>query len=302
MMLRSVKWGGRAVAALVGLLLVSSTLAQSANVKPEDEYKQKLRVTEDIQPLGENPFGENISTYNGGVSWSQVDVSVPGMGPTLELKRVFHVPDLSPATFYQPLLNNPLVDWSLEVPHIETMSAEDILTDGAGHEFNQWFFLQNPQRCTNFTAAPDIVRIPHVGEPIEYNASDWWHGYQLVAPGGTQDLLLRDTGNPVVPQMTLPNGQAVVFKIATTRNWAVGCTTQTSNGQPGEGFLVVSPDGTKYWMDWLAYKPGNGLSHPSGGALLRRNVSMLVSKIEDRFGNWLTLPIRRKWQSHFHRR
>jgi hypothetical protein len=66
MMLRSVKWVGRAVAALVGLLLVSSTLAQSANVKPEDEYKQKLRVTEDIQPLGENPFGENISTYNGG--------------------------------------------------------------------------------------------------------------------------------------------------------------------------------------------------------------------------------------------
>jgi hypothetical protein len=52
------------------LLLFSVTTswglhAQAANVTPEDEYKKLIRVNEDIHPLGENPFGENVSLYNG---------------------------------------------------------------------------------------------------------------------------------------------------------------------------------------------------------------------------------------------
>jgi YD repeat-containing protein len=279
----------RAASVAVGFLVIPTILAQSANVTPEDEYKKKLRITEDVQPLGDDPFGENISTYNGGLSWAQVDVSESGTGPTLELRRTFKIPDLPPNRYFQLAMNNALVDWTLEVPHIESISAEQTLTDGAGHDFNQWFFLEKPLRCTNFSAAPSIVRFPKPGfDPIQYDASDWWHGYQLVVSGGTQDLLSRDPSNSVVPQMTLPNGQAVNFKIATTKNWAIGCTPSTANGKPGEGFLVLSPDGTKYWMDWLAYKPADTIAHAGGGALFRRDVSMLVSKIEDRFGNSVT--------------
>jgi len=45
-----------------------------ADVTPEDEYKKKIRVSEEISPLGEHPFGERISTYNGGLSFLQADV------------------------------------------------------------------------------------------------------------------------------------------------------------------------------------------------------------------------------------
>lgn len=42
-------------------LLASVCHAQSTPVTPEDEFKQKIRVSQDIQPLGEKPFGENIN-------------------------------------------------------------------------------------------------------------------------------------------------------------------------------------------------------------------------------------------------
>lgn len=45
--------------AVVLFLLVPACHAQG--VTPEDEYKKQIRVSEDIQPLGANPFGENIS-------------------------------------------------------------------------------------------------------------------------------------------------------------------------------------------------------------------------------------------------
>lgn len=52
---------------LIGLCSFTSGVlhAQAAAVTPEDEFKKKIRVSEDIQPLGENPFGEQISLYNG---------------------------------------------------------------------------------------------------------------------------------------------------------------------------------------------------------------------------------------------
>lgn len=54
---------------------------------PEDEYKDQIRVSQDIQPLGATPFGENINLYDGSLSFEQTDVSLAGNGPLLELTR-----------------------------------------------------------------------------------------------------------------------------------------------------------------------------------------------------------------------
>jgi len=55
--------GNRRGMRLVWCALVLSSVwthawSQSAAVTPESEFQKRIKVSEDIQPLGENPFGE----------------------------------------------------------------------------------------------------------------------------------------------------------------------------------------------------------------------------------------------------
>lgn len=268
------------------LLATSAAWSQSAPVSPESEYQKRIKVSEDIQPLGENPFGEQISLYNGALSFEQTDVSEAGIGPLLQISREFHLPDISPSVAYHTYLNNAFVDWSLEVPRLETMSA----ANGTGNleplDTAQWFFTSSAQRCSSFASGPDMF-VGFKGTQIDYMPQQWWHGYQLIVPGaGSQDVLLRDASNTQSPQMTI-NGTSESFPLVTKQHWAIGCLPQTSNGTAGEGFLAVSPDGTSYWLDALVYKKADQVIFGGGGALYRRVAMMLASKVVDRFGNTL---------------
>jgi hypothetical protein len=72
----------------LGLLFATSGFGTAAwaqsSVTPEQEYQQLVKVNQDIQPLGANPFGENISPYDGALSFEETDVSLPGTGPVLQ--------------------------------------------------------------------------------------------------------------------------------------------------------------------------------------------------------------------------
>ena len=80
-------WQGNCLWAVVLLVFSGWCHAQSASVTPEDEYKQLVKVNQDIQPLGAHPFGENISLYDGTLSFDVTDINVPGNGPTIQLGR-----------------------------------------------------------------------------------------------------------------------------------------------------------------------------------------------------------------------
>lgn len=269
------------------LLATSAAWSQSAPVSPESEYQKRIKVSEDIQPLGENPFGEQISLYNGALSFEQTDVSAAGIGPLLQLTREFHLPDVSPVTVYHTFLNNAFVDWSLEVPRLETMSAANGTGNLEPADTAQWFFTSSAQRCSSFASGPDMY-VSFKGTQIDYMPQQWWHGYQLIIPGaGSQDVLMRDASNTLAPQMTV-NGASESFPLVTKQHWSIGCLPQTSNGTAGEGFLAVSPDGTSYWLDALVYKKADQVIFGGGGALYRRVAMMLASKVADRFGNTLT--------------
>ncbi|HEY9133770.1 MAG TPA: chitinase N-terminal domain-containing protein [Dyella sp.] len=255
-------------------------LSEAQNVSPEDELKQKIKIIEEIQPLGENPFGEKISLYSGALSFIQTDVSLSGQGPLLEITRSFKIPDLSLSQFYQETAINALVDWSLNIPHIETLSAPSYWQ---GSTRGQWTFIDDQRRCSGFGPAPHIAVPTKPGqEPVDWEPEAWWHGYQLVtADGESQDLLWRSASNTQAPQMGMP------FPIVTRQFWSIGCLGQTANGHPGEGFLAVDPNGNKYWFDWLTYREAPTMARAGGGALVRRKALMMVSRIEDRFGNHL---------------
>lgn len=100
-----------------------------------------------------------------------------------------------------------------------------------------------------------------------------------------------------------------MFGIVTTCHWMITCGVATDdpvNDPGGEGFLAVAPEGTRHWFTHLAYRWAPTMVRPIGTGplglrsveahptlalddrLVRRQASMLVTRIEDRFGNSLT--------------
>lgn len=284
----------RGVAAFRSLVflfvLMSSASVCATTSTPEDEFKSLIRVNQDIQPLGESAFGEIVALRTGAVSFRQTDVHLAGAGLPIELIRRRNIGD-------DNLTAGALADWHLELPHIESLSADVNAYDPVIHTVPanspHWYFLDDAARCSNFAAPRTIAILSESGmsAPMVYAPNRWWHGLKLTIPGlGDQDLLVRDSSNGLTPQMTQPNGSAYAFNLVTTSHWQVACLPQTSNGAAGEGFLVVSPDGTTYWMDWLVYVSASagGYEVPGYAPMNRRMAMMLVSHVQDRFGNTLT--------------
>ncbi|EIL95298.1 hypothetical protein [Rhodanobacter spathiphylli] len=164
-----------------------------------------------------------------------------------------------------------------------------------GWEINQ---PNSNARCTLFGPPPTVAA--QVGG-ADWEPMTWWTGYQLIVPGsGSQDLLRRAAENTLSPTMV---GKA--FPIVTRQNWMVSCGVQTDDGVSGEGFTAVTPDGTTYTFNHLVYRWAPSMTRPFGSnpmnlqasgmqsmaalddLLRRRQASMLVTHVEDRFGNYL---------------
>lgn len=107
------RWQGNCLWAVV--LLVLSGLCHAQSMTPENEYKRLIRVNEKIQPLG-----EHISLCDGSLSFEVTDVSLPGNGPVLTLSRSLNTADVSEYNAGMPF---PFGDWELDIPRIETITA-----------------------------------------------------------------------------------------------------------------------------------------------------------------------------------
>ncbi|SHM52254.1 YD repeat-containing protein, partial [Rhodanobacter sp. OK091] len=322
---------------LSAVLLFSSGSFCHAQSVPETEYKQLIRVNEDIQPLGEHPFGENIGLYDGTLSFTQTDISLAGTGPLLQLVRQYDAEGDRPSrTYGDPVFG----DWALVLPHLETMTAgiPPSTSDPTGTPmWNYNSYTQNVQkiygwqidnstapgidlnaRCSHFDVPPTFVRQLGDSALEPWEPYEWWKGYHLVLPGESgQDMLSN------VDAATKSTYPAV-----TKSHWRFSCLPTTSNGQPGEAFLGQAPDGTLYWFDQLIYRGEQSMtrplyysgasvnSHPSSSLVAFANTSvetlismlsgstmahavsttdgmsrslglLLVSKVQDRFGNTL---------------
>lgn len=280
---------------VLGLLLAGSLLApilghaQSSNpVTPEDEYMQLIKTAQTISPLGPHPFGEHVNLYDGRLSFAITDISVPGTGPALKLGRT-----LDPIGSSSPWLPEPMpfADWDLDIPRIETYTAD--AADNTG-----WFVASygSPgylNRCTQF-GPPPMVEPP---AEDAFDADEYWYGYHLIIPGeGSQELLGRGTAGHSPTSGSYP--------IVTKRDWMISCGVTASDG--GEGFVALAPDGTRYTFTQLVYRGMAPIempfatypyTRPAGSVkpmdtnpsfLPRRDAMMYVTKIEDRFGNTLT--------------
>lgn len=276
-----------------GIVLAAGVIhpAHAQDATFDGEYMKRLKMYETVQPHGDTPFGESINLYTGELGFNQTDVDYPGQGPSIVLAREYR----AQFQYWSPI--NTLGDWNLSIPRIETFVRTPGRSNypyGLGTPGENWKVetatapdVGQPgiTRCTNFSAPYDLAG----AQPL------WWQGFELITErGGRQQILRRDPSNTAKPQMTGANGQPMVFPAVTQDHWQIGCLPNTSNGQPGEAFLAVSPEGTKYYMDYLVgiratnvledspYAPKGIIFHP------RMLATMYVSRIEDRFGNYVT--------------
>lgn len=289
----------RRVLAALGALSLYSGLALAWDVVPEQEYAKYIDKHRALQPLDSSPFGEQVNLRDGAILFRVTDIELPGVGPPIRLVRSLRIGD---AYQISETSGNILGDWELEIPRIKTITSAALGTIGNSPYGWQVAGVNKDARCSSF-GPPGYISF---SDPARHwDASEWWSGYQVVdSEGGQQDVLRVESTYPEL------SGYAAV----TTGNWRFSCLSSTANGVPGEAFLATDPEGTRYWFNYLVYNPADTLTKalwsdsfamrarqakrqgvttqpnlvPENDFLERQYAALLVTRIEDRFGNWLT--------------
>lgn len=275
-------------------LLAYSAMVAAADVSPADEYEKRLKLARTIQPLGDKPFGETVSMLSGELGFQVTDITLEGNGPVINLTRTAIMRERDRGTD-PPMLGS----WDLSIPRIETMVKTPSRFGDPGLPGENWRVGSSYARCSQID---------------DLGANNWWNGYEFVQESGQRrNLLKRDAAFTRLPSMQIA-GTPVQFPAVMSGEWQVGCLPQTSNGQAGEAFLVVAPDGTKYFLDYLVGQradtvvefgpqitPGLaetalGTASGDGAAPMvgpvrifypRMFATMFASRVEDRYGNWV---------------
>ncbi|HVQ32605.1 MAG TPA: hypothetical protein VMS49_01550, partial [Lysobacter sp.] len=228
------------------------------------EYTERVEAAKSLQPLGEAPFGERIDLHTGEVTFHQTDILLEGTGPAIRIARLRPGnPDPTQAAAFG--------DWVLDVPRVDTLVADDGGSVGMQWRLNAAQDAESFARCTRFAA-------PHAGEAGIARAA-WWEGVSLHLGDGQAHTVLRRapewTPRPEVP------GE---FPAVTTSHVQIGCLAATRNGEAGEAFLALSPDGLRHRLDWLVGRAAEAVA--DGTRVQRRTLaSMVATRVEDRFGN-----------------
>jgi hypothetical protein len=251
-------------------------------------------------------FGDQVNLRDGKLVFRATDIELPGTGPTIRLTRSFDPNGLG--TYFHESSGNAFGAWEIEIPRIATITANSpgaSIYSPVGWQVTGTTTAEKDARCTGFSAPP---RVSFPSDAARgWDAHEWWNGYHLVDDTGNAQSVMARADTTIRPDRLL----------MTTGNWLIGCLSATSNGAPGEAFLAVAPDGTKYWFDHLVYTDADTLQKPlwsgagdpgaraphAGGKqtgtptpqrmpesdqLERRYAALLATRIEDRFGNWVT--------------
>jgi RHS repeat-associated protein len=253
-----------------------STLSSADGEFPWNDYDSRLQASQNVAALGSELLGDEINLQNGALSFTATDISIPGNSALrVELARSYAVKNVTSLGGEEML-----ADWSLSVPSISGSFAPDWISSGTPGN-----------RCSDGLAPP----LPqHV-----YMMSDFWHGLTLTIPGtGGGELLVTRT------EATKP-ADGASYRWVTSDQVHVSCLPSVGNAT-GEGFLAVTPDGTKYWFNWMAQYIEPSLKtifpdlHTDRYAEhitpRRRNV-LYATRVEDRFGNWVTYSYSNTWNT-----
>ncbi|WP_274055478.1 RHS repeat domain-containing protein [Thalassomonas actiniarum] len=247
---------------------------------------ERLKIDFEVTPETSDLIGEQINLSTGALSFSQTDLVLPGNGPEIRIARQMGGAQMH---FASP---REFGSWSLDLPHISTTMAKEQNADQYPSGWAQG------DACTSFLTpgTANGVAKAHMGP------DDYWGGETIQIPG---------KGSTAILEKREDDGSH--YRV-TANNWKIDCITPSDNPNGYEGFKVTTPDGTRYYFEQLRIIPAKfvgkaqfNLTPPSSNLtapiskldpmtgectkncsyFITANTYMLVSRIEDKHGNWL---------------
>ncbi len=258
-------------------LYASAVFSQSAPGPGQydwEEFGKRIKKSQEVPALGPELMGDHVSLANGALTFRVTDVSLPGNNTlAVEFSRSY---SLFNRRDY-PVENTPLGDWELDTPSISAV-------------FNPDWEVGNPltkNRCTS--ADKPLVS--------GFSLSDFWQGPEIRLQGGGGGELLRTRSTTLTPS------DGPTYYWVTNDQVHVHCLPSIQNDSSGEGFVAVTPDGTRYRFDWMAQTgeaPLKSLKIELGGSrswddMDRRKNYLYATRVEDRFGNYVDYTYTNAW-------
>lgn len=226
---------------------------------PWQEYSRLVEEGRQIAPLDvDSMFGDNVDLYSGALSFSTTDVSIPGNNALpVAVTRKLDIHDRY--RYGTSGRGRAFADWDIDIPNISGVFA------------TTW----HDNRCSQ--AVPPVVHTRVI-------ADEYWAGNHADLPGGGE--MLRNSNRPM-PSTGGP------YLWITEGGTYFSCLATINNGS-GQGFLAIDTSGNKYWLDHMAqYGEPNYISVVKGASpervvVSRRKNVLYATRVEDRFGNWVT--------------
>ncbi|MCD9007782.1 hypothetical protein LDO31_16400 [Luteimonas sp. XNQY3] len=251
----------RSTTALLWFVLCACTapaFAQDGNL-PWQEYSRLVEQGREIAILDVNSmFGDRVDLYSGALSFSTTDVSIPGNNALpVAVTRKLDIHDRK--KYGTGGRKRAFADWDIDIPNVSGVFGPT------------W----HDNRCSQ--AAPPNVQ-------VRVTADEYWAGNHADLPGGGE--MLRDSNRP-----TPTTGGPYLW--ITEGDTYFSCLSSIVNGT-GQGFLAIDTNGNKYWLNHMAqYGEPNYISvdrqaSPERVVVSRRKNVLYATRVEDRFGNWVT--------------
>lgn len=252
-----------------------------AQITARDNYDPYIRDRSTITTIDQDiAFGDKTDINSGATNFYVTVASLPGNN------------QLEVALRYKYVRNRSSMGgswrWERDDPYL---AGDFIKSEGwvLGDSSLPSSTLRSTARCSGTNLASGAYMPPAVdesdGKPGNWYPYEYYNGIHLVLPRGGGGIMIPD-GLPAVT----PPSQGGPYKWVTNDGWFFSCIPLL-NG-PGEGFLALAPDGTKYYFDDL--EPGPDLLTLNklnlGGKdidLFRQEFRLYASRIEDRFGNYV---------------
>ncbi|MCL1128043.1 hypothetical protein L2764_27290, partial [Shewanella surugensis] len=246
----------------------NTKMAADSGDDDDDLMSRISKASNAFKQLDKGLFGELIDLNTGTVTFNQTDFIAKGNGPDIKISRTLS--DQS-----NPLLRSNLGDWALDTPNIHTTLS---LKDYGG---------KMPSDVKYYSGAWGRGKACSGNlNPGGFNQNDRYHDKIVDRNGLWQGDILSLSGEKLTPLLQVADDK---FPRKTQSNWRFSCTTLAN--QPGEGFIGYSPDGTKYTFNKLI----TARNHlPESSFFL--DVYLMVTKIEDRFGNSIIYHYNKKDQ------
>ncbi|WP_229298716.1 hypothetical protein [Stenotrophomonas maltophilia] len=249
-------------------------------VSSERTYDERLRGAR-VAALGDDLFGDSLNRKDGTLQFSQTDVVVPtSSGMRVAFTRTTPKQKQGLDRAAAPLG----ASWEIDAPYMM-----------GSYDQRRGWNAAGGGRCSGSNLSPT----EWVGPSPDFNTRvipkhTYWSGIFINLPAvGYESLLLKEAG------ASLPQDGATYIGTSASQ-WRVSCLPAIRNGT-GEGFVVRTTDGTRYFFDWMAvrdqhdvlaneyYRDGNGNGTSQPYLLVPVvDVFLYATRVEDRHGNWVS--------------